>query len=52
MTAVLRELTAPPGATVDPIAPLPADTRLQRAAIEGTLAAHANAGVAIPEPAR
>jgi acetoin utilization deacetylase AcuC-like enzyme len=49
MTAVLRELTAPSVAP-DPIAPLPAENRLQRAAIEGTLAAHANAGVSIPEP--
>ena len=49
MTAVLRELTAP-SVAADPIAPLPPENRLQRAAIEGTLAAHAKAGLAIPEP--
>jgi acetoin utilization deacetylase AcuC-like enzyme len=49
MTAVLRELTAP-SVTAESIAPLPPDNRLQRAAIEGTLRAHANAGLPIPEP--
>jgi acetoin utilization deacetylase AcuC-like enzyme len=47
MTSVLSALTGeatPPG----PIAPLPAADRLQRAAIDGTLAAHAKAGVPIP----
>jgi acetoin utilization deacetylase AcuC-like enzyme len=47
MTSVLAALTGeatPPG----PVAPLPAPDRLQRAAIDGTLAAHARAGVAIP----
>jgi len=47
MTATLDALT---GATPDaaPIAPLPPGDRLARAAIDGTLAAHAAAGVAIP----
>ncbi len=47
MTATLRSLL---GEAKDPgpIAPLPAPEKLSRAAIEGTLAAHAAAGVAIP----
>ena len=47
MTSVLTALTgeaAAPGA----IAPLPSPDRLQRAAIDGTLAAHAKAGSPIP----
>jgi acetoin utilization deacetylase AcuC-like enzyme len=47
MTATLAALTQPP-ALLPPIAPLPAVGTLARAAIDGTLAAHAAAGVAIP----
>ena len=42
LTALTGEVDAPP-----PIAPLPVPERLQRAAIDGTLAAHAKAGVPI-----
>jgi hypothetical protein len=50
MTGVLAALTDP---SPPPIAaePLPAATTLARAAIDGTLAAHAAAGRAIPEAA-
>jgi acetoin utilization deacetylase AcuC-like enzyme len=47
MTAVLSALTGPAGALPE-IAPLPMNL-VARAAIEGTLAAHATAGVPIPE---
>ncbi len=48
MTAVLTALTEPAQPAVA-IAPLPASDTLARAAIDGTLAAHAAAGVALPE---
>lgn len=47
MTATLRALTEPVAAP-PPVAPLPPPDKLSRAAIEGTLKAHAAAGVAIP----
>lgn len=46
MTATLRALTEP-AAAPPPIAPLPAPDKLSRAAIDGTLAAHAAAGIVI-----
>jgi len=48
MTAVLRELTTA-SPTPMPIAPLPPEPSLVRAAIEGTRAAHAAAGVPLPD---
>ena len=50
MTRVLSAFAAPT-ATMPAFAPLP-DNLVARAAIEGTLAAHAAAGVAIPRPER
>jgi len=47
MTSVLAALTEPVGAP-PPIAPLPPPDKLSRAAIDGTLAAHARAGTPIP----
>ena len=47
MTSVLRALTSPLGAP-PAIAPLPDPGKLVRAAIDGTLAAHAAAGTPIP----
>jgi acetoin utilization deacetylase AcuC-like enzyme len=48
MTAVLSAFADPPQ-PLPPLAPLPAHM-VARAAIEGTLAAHRNAGAAIPDP--
>jgi acetoin utilization deacetylase AcuC-like enzyme len=49
MTAVLETLAAP-SVTRPPLAPLPAEGTLARAAIDGTLAAQAAAGSPIPAP--
>jgi len=49
MTATLAALTGDAKAPTA-IAPLPAPDKLSRAAIDGTLDAHARAGVAIPAP--
>jgi acetoin utilization deacetylase AcuC-like enzyme len=50
MAAVLASLTEPAAARPPTPAPLPEPGTLARAAIDGTLAAHAAAGVAIPAP--
>jgi hypothetical protein len=47
MSAVLRTLTTPSDRP-PPIVALPATGTLARAALDGTLNAHAQAGVAIP----
>ena len=49
MTAVLASLTGPVPEPA-PLAPLPPTDQLARAAIDGTLAAHARAGSPIPAP--
>ncbi len=48
MTATLRAFTEPAPAQIE-TAPLPAPDKLSRAAIDGTLQAHAQAGSPIPE---
>jgi acetoin utilization deacetylase AcuC-like enzyme len=49
MTSTLRALGEPAPASIE-LAPLPTPDKLSRAAIDGTLAAHANAGTPIPAP--
>ncbi|NVB83582.1 MAG: histone deacetylase [Kofleriaceae bacterium] len=49
MTSTLRALTEPAPSSID-LAPLPTPDKLSRAAIDGTLAAHAQAGSPIPAP--
>jgi hypothetical protein len=49
MTSTLRALTEPAPQAIE-LAPLPPPDKLSRAAIDGTLAAHAQAGSPIPAP--